>query len=167
VLDNNKKATVDFSIKELKFSTPIALNLLKSMLEINPANRPTAADCLKHEFFTTNQAASMILDDEPMEIDLAGNLNDFKAKYKDIKGGAGAGAMTDSIRFNANPTIKGNIDTYGSVNAMGKGSDAQGNINSFHSINKQAADKGQIGKLKNEGSTKRSSIYKYALTKGG
>ncbi len=159
VLDNNKKATIDFSIKELKCVGPIALSLLKDMLEISPANRPSAAECLKHEYFTSNTAASMVFDNEPEDIDLAGNLKDFKDKYK--KGGG----LTDSIHFNANPTMKGNIDTYGSIN--GKDSTGSNQINSFHSINRKAEQGGQIGKLKNDNGAKRSSIYKYALTKGG
>lgn len=168
VLDNNKKATIDFSIKELKFITPITLSLLKNMLELNPLNRPSAAECLKHEYFTSNQAASLVMDDEEEnEIDHHGNLDNFKAKYKNIGGKGGAGMMTDSIKFNANPTIKGNIDTYGSINGMGKNSNASGQINSFHSINRQGDNKGAVNKLKNDNGSKRSSIYKYALTKGG
>lgn len=32
--------------------SPIALDLLKKMLELNPKNRPSAQECLQHEYFT-------------------------------------------------------------------------------------------------------------------
>lgn len=67
VLENNKKATIDFNIKELKNVTPVALELLKKMLNLNPNFRPSAAECLKHEYFTSVGKASFILDDDEDE----------------------------------------------------------------------------------------------------
>lgn len=67
MLENNKKATIDFNIKELKNVTPVALELLKKMLNLNPNFRPSAAECLKHEYFTSVGKASFILDDDEDE----------------------------------------------------------------------------------------------------
>jgi calcium-dependent protein kinase len=75
VLDNNKKAVIDFNVKELKYITPIALNLLKNMLELDPEDRPTAKEALKHQYFVDKEA-SMIMDDDDVDegIDLSQNL---------------------------------------------------------------------------------------------
>lgn len=165
VLDNNKKAVINFNVKELKFVTPVAMNLLKNMLELNPEDRPTAKDALKHDYFVNKEAASMILDDDEQDegIDLSQNLIQFKQKYRDVK----KGGVTDSIHFNANPTMKGNVDTYGSIRGGSKNSNMSGRIDSFNSVNKQAENK-NIKKLKGDNAAKkRSSIYKYALMKGG
>jgi calcium-dependent protein kinase len=130
VLDNNKKATINFNVKELKYVTPIANDLLRNMLEINPEDRPTALECLKHEYFV-NKEASLIMDDDQEEgIDLSENLTQFKEKYRNVK----QGGVTDSIHFNANPTMNGVVDTYGSINAS---SNKSGNIDSFNSVNRQ------------------------------
>lgn len=51
VLENNKKATINFNIKEMKFITPVANDLLRKMLELNPKDRPSAIECLRHEYF--------------------------------------------------------------------------------------------------------------------
>lgn len=166
VLDNNKKATINFDVKELKYVTPIAQDLLRHMLELAPQDRPTAIECLKHQYFV-NKEASLIMDEVEEEgIDLVQNLTQFKAKYRNIK----AGGVTDSIHFHANPTINGVVDTYGSIKGSGTGSNRSGQIDSFNSTNKQneKANNKAINKLKGENNgSKRSSIYKYALMKGG
>jgi hypothetical protein len=60
------------------------------------------------------------------------------------------------------------VDTYGSIRSGSKQSGISGNINSFNSTNKKAENRA-LTKLKGENSNarKRSSIYKYALMKGG
>jgi serine/threonine protein kinase len=166
VLDNNKKAIINYNVKELKYVTPVAMDLLRNMLELNPDDRPSALDCLKHEYFVNQEAASLILDDEEENgIDLSQNLVNFKEKYKNMK----PGGVTDSIHFNANPTINGVVDTYGSIRGSGsKNSGMSGNINSINSINKsKKGTNKQISKLKGDKAAKRSSIYRYALMKGG
>lgn len=165
MLENNKKATIDFGIKELKNVTPVALDLLKKMLHTNPNLRPTAADCLKHEYFTSIGKASFIFDDEEEEegLDLGQQLHDFKNKHKKFN----PDGSVDSLHFKMNGTMKGITNTYGSFKTDGKQSATMsGYISSFDSVNKKAGDaKSSPMAPGNHGN--RSSIYKYALTKGG
>lgn len=160
VLENNKKAVINFKIKELKNVTPIALDLLKQMLVLDPDMRPTASECLKHEYFVS-QAPSMIFDDEDEEMDYSANLMAFQGKYKGLK----KEALGDSIHFNANPTINGKLDTIDSTMKFGsKGSNMSkntdpGKISSFHGGNKSKTGK-------KDPNAARPSIYKYALMKG-
>lgn len=163
VLENNKKAVINFKVKELKNVTPIAMDLLRKMLELEPDSRPTAAECLKHEYFVS-EAQSMIFDDEDEDLDYAGNLNAFQNKYK----GMDKGALGDSIHFNANPTMNGKLDTIDSTakfnskgSNMSKNTDP-GKIASFHGGNKSKAG----GDKKRDPTAARPSIYKYALMKG-
>ena len=128
------------------------------MLELTPEDRPTAIECLKHEYFVS-QGASLIMDEQDEGIDLSENLVQFKEKYRNLKGG-----VTDSIHFNPNPTMNGVVNTYGSI---GGSSNQSGRIDSFNSVNRAKAQNKAINKLKGENSRKRSSIYKYALMKGG
>ena len=77
----------------------------------------------------------------------------------------GALQAKDSIHFNANPTIKGNVDTYGSITGHSKDSNNSGRIASFNSANR--ANNKALNRVKGEHKgNKRSSIYKYALMKG-
>ena len=78
----------------------------------------------------------MIMDDEEQDegIDLSSNLTQFKQKYRNVK----QGGVTDSIHFNANPTINGVVDTYGSIKSGSRQSGMSGQINSFNSTNKKA-----------------------------
>lgn len=163
VLENNKKAVINFKVKELKNVTPIAMDLLKKMLELEPDNRPTASQCLKHEYFV-NEEKSMIFDDEDEDLDYAANLNAFQNKYKGLK----KDAIGDSIHFNANPTMNGKLDTIDSTakfnskgSNMSKNTDP-GKIASFHGGNKSKAG----GAGKKDPTAHRPSIYKYALMKG-
>jgi len=107
VLENNKRAVINFKVRELKNVTPIAYDLLTKMLELEPENRPTALQCLEHDYFV-NESKSMIFDDE--ETDHFGNLLAFQDKYKGLK----KGALCDSIRFNASPAMNGKVDTINS-----------------------------------------------------
>lgn len=53
VLLSNKSCIVDYNIKEL-FSAPLhARKLLQAMLNVDPEQRFSASECLKHEFFTS------------------------------------------------------------------------------------------------------------------
>lgn len=94
-------------------------------------------------------------------INISQNLAQFQEKYKNLK----KDCVTDSLHFNANPTINGVVDTYGSINASSK----SGNyIDSFNSVNRQKPQNQAIKNLKQQNNArKRSSIYKYALMKGG
>ena len=162
VLENNKRAIIDFNIKELKNVPMIAFNLLHMMLELEPENRPTAKECLEHDYFSNNTFASMVINDELDEgVDLSYNLQVFKEKYGDGKNKNNA--LFDSIKFNANPTMKGNTDTYGSVGGNSQNSKNGGRIDSIDSIKKKGNKQG--GKADNAG--QRSSIYRYALMNGG
>jgi serine/threonine protein kinase len=165
VLENNKKAVIDFAIKELKNVTPVALDLLKRMLNLNPNFRPTAAECLKHEYFSSVGKASFILDDEEeeQEIDYESQMKQFKNKHKKFV----PEGSVDSIHFKMNGTMKGITNTYGSFNkAENKGAPMSGHISSFDSVNKKAEQTKESPKAPaNAG--QRASIYKYALTKGG
>jgi len=164
VLENNKKATIDFNIKELKNVTPVALELLKKMLNLNPNFRPSAAECLKHEYFTNVGKASFILDDDEDEegFDYGQQLHDFKNKHKKFN----PDGSVDSIHFKINGTMKGLTNTYGSFKTDGKTGMNSGYISSFDSVNRKAGDNKASPKAPgNHGN--RASIYKYALTKGG
>lgn len=165
VLENNKKAVIDFGIKELKNVTPVTLDLLKRMLNLNPNFRPSAAECLKHEYFSSVGKASFIMDDEEEEqdIDYEGQLKQFKNKHKQFV----PEGSVDSIQFKMNGTMKGITNTYGSFNKPeNKGADKSGYISSFDSVNKKAEQSKESPKAPaNAGH--RGSIYKYALTKGG
>ena len=169
VLENNKKAVINFEVKELKNVTPAAFDLLRSMLELDPADRLTAAQCLQHEYFIKDQQ-SFIMDDEDDEFqgyNLENNLKNFREKYKGIGVKGGGKGITDSIRFNARPDINGNLDTINSTKFGGsKGSNLSkhtdpGKISSFHSANKSKKQQGGGKDAK-----VRPSIYRYALMKG-
>lgn len=157
VLENNKKAKINFKIKELKKVQKVPMDLLKKMLELDPADRPTAAECLEHEYFATI-GDSFIMDEMEEDTNLAQNLAEFQSKYKGIK----KKGMKDSIHFQ-DPAINGRLDTiHSSIKGgsrgsnMSKGTDP-GKIASFHST------KGKPKAAKGAG--QRESIYKYALMK--
>jgi serine/threonine protein kinase len=141
VLENNKKAVIDFTINELTKVPRVTFSLLQSMLELSPEDRPTAKECLEHEYFSSNTFASLVIEDDVDEgINLHHNIQIFKEKYGDVKN-IDKGAF-DSIKFNANPTIRGNTDTYGSIGGNSHNSKNNGQIDSFNSINRQANAKG-------------------------
>lgn len=166
VLENNKKATIDFGIKELKNVTPVALDLLKRMLNLNPNFRPSAAECLKHEYFTNVGKASFILDDDEDEegFDYGQQLHDFKNKHKKFN----PDGSVDSIHFKMNGTMKGITNTYGSFKTDGKTTGMMsGYISSFDSVNRKAGGDAKASPKAPNNHGNRASIYKYALTKGG
>lgn len=156
VLENNKRAKINFNVKELKKVNPVALDLLKKMLKLDPAERLTAEECLEHEYLA-NGEETIIMDDIEDDTDIAQNLIEFQNKYKGIK----KKGFNDSIHFQ-NPAINGRLDT---VNSSMKGSSRgsnlskatdPGKISSFHS----AKGKGKAGQ---KGGGPRDSIYIYAL----
>lgn len=159
VLENNKKAKINYKIKELKKVNPIALDLLKKMLELDPADRLTAVESLEHEYFDSGEG-TLIMDDmdEDEDTNLAHNIAEFQNKYKGIK----KNHMKDSIHFQ-NPAYQGRLDTiHSSIKGGSRGSNMSkhtdpGKISSFHS-NKGKPKAGKGGK-------NRESIYKYALKK--
>lgn len=166
VLENNKKAKINFKIKELKKVNEIAFDLLKKMLELEPENRLTAVECLKHEYFHSKEG-TLIMDDMEEDTNLAQNLAEFQNKYKGIN----RKGMNDSIHFQ-NPAINGRTDTVNSsmkMNSRGsnmsKGTDP-GKIMSFHSAKGKKTGGGSSKGGAGGGKAQRESIYKYALMKG-
>jgi calcium-dependent protein kinase len=51
VLANNKKADIDFNLPYLKKIDPVALDLLKKMLDLDVEARYSASECLQHDYF--------------------------------------------------------------------------------------------------------------------
>jgi serine/threonine protein kinase len=47
----NKAAMVDFKMSDFLEMEPLALDLIKQLLEREPANRITAKDALRHKYF--------------------------------------------------------------------------------------------------------------------
>lgn len=54
ILNQNKICKIDYKKEKLKFF-PQAVDLMQHMLEIAPEKRYSAADCLKHPFFKSNE----------------------------------------------------------------------------------------------------------------
>ena len=52
VIESNKKAVINFDIEELHSVSSDAMSLLRLMLEVDPEKRLSAADCLRHKFFS-------------------------------------------------------------------------------------------------------------------
>ena len=71
VLKNNKRAIIDFNIKELETVNPTEMNLLRSMLNLNIEKRLTAKECLNHPYFVEEICVGSeenLLDDSSSEI---------------------------------------------------------------------------------------------------
>lgn len=127
------------------------------MLETDPTKRPSAVDCLAHDFFIENDSSPM--DFNPESSNISESLKNFQEKYKfnvkSIKTGKKEQVVNDSIEFRQ-PAINGKTDTVNdSVDFNSKG-----NIYSLHNV-KAGAKGGPANAQKPE--TKRESIYKHAL----
>lgn len=157
ILNKNKQCKIDFSHKALKRVSTSAFDLLKKMLETDPTKRPSAVDCLAHDFFIEND--SQPIDPHPESSNISESLKNFQEKYKfnvkSIKGNKGKEVVNDSIEFRQ-PAINGKTDTVNdSVDFNSKG-----NIYSLHNV--KAGAKGGPANAKG-GEAKRESIYKHAL----
>ncbi|CAD8174344.1 unnamed protein product [Paramecium pentaurelia] len=51
ILKSNKAGHIDFDIKQLSKGPKFLRNLLKKMLKVDPADRYSAEECLKHQYF--------------------------------------------------------------------------------------------------------------------
>jgi len=149
ILNKNKKCIIDYTAKALKKISSSAYDLLKKMLEIDPTKRPSAVDCLSHDFFIENDVLPVEVQEDNQITD---SLKNFQEKYKfntkSIKNNKPVG---DSIEFRTG-VINGKTDTVtDSVDFASKG-----NIYSLHNVKV-----GSKGGAKPE--VKRESIYKHAL----
>jgi len=68
ILNKNKQCKIDFSHKALKRVSTSAFDLLKKMLETDPTKRPSAVDCLAHDFFIENDSQPIDLQPETNNI---------------------------------------------------------------------------------------------------
>lgn len=115
VLQQNKKATIDFNSPDLARVSPLAFDLLKRMLNLDVERRYSASECLNHDYFTDNFDNTLSRRDS---VDHRANLQLLKSKYE-------KGKMThlnDSIKFNLNPDINGRTDTLDAIDSPGGGS---------------------------------------------
>jgi calcium-dependent protein kinase len=140
VLANNKKASIDFKLPYLNKIDPVALDLLKRMLEIDVNKRFTARDCLDHPYFDEDCEHSEIRRDS---VNFNENINLFKEKYRNVK----RSNFKDSIKFNAKPDQNCQYDSFNTASPeMG----VRSRIDSLKGCNSPAK-------------SKRNSIYKQAL----
>ena len=157
VLQNNKKAEIDFSLPYLNKIDKTALDLLKHMLEIDVNKRYSAEECLEHPYFDKETVHSQTRRDS---INLTDNVNLFKEKYKKPR----ESKFTDSIRFNVNPDVNGRTDTFNMVDDSPKTQNRM-RIDSFHSKNILNSPKNSPKALPGMNSPKMSHnpIYRRAL----
>ena len=66
----------NFFIRYNTYSNIQAFDLLKKMLEIDPSKRPSAVDCLSHDFFIEN-------DVQPVEISQDQNITESLKNFKE------------------------------------------------------------------------------------
>lgn len=149
VLQNNKKAVIDFSSKALDRVTPQALNLLVHMLDLDVNKRYSASECLAHEYFSDD---AEFFNQRRNSVDHRANLDLLKSKYERGKNTK----LNDSIKFNLNPDINGRTDTLNAIESPGN--TAQTNkIQSFGS---------RAGIMKGDHPGNKDSIYRRALIGG-
>lgn len=150
VLQNNKKAVIDFSAPALERVAPEALNLLIHMLDLDVGRRFSATECLRHEFLV---GESESVNSRRDSVDLRANIDTLRSKYDKAKNTH----LTDSIKFNLNPDINGKTDTLKAIDSPILGPQ-KFQIQSFGS---------RAGMMRGENSGNRDSIYKRALTGAG
>lgn len=144
ILNQNKACKIDFKNPKLhKF--PNLITLLQKMLEVNPNDRYSAAECLNHPFFKSAEAESVEeLDDEEQ---LLSNLQEFNIKNK-LALAQNNGTEGQSFVARDGGIINGQVNTVSDA--------SEGGITSFKNMGK-----GNRGNP----NAKRESIYKYVLTK--
>lgn len=161
VIESNKRAVINFEIKELSSVPEHAMSLLRNMLEVDPEKRLSAEDCLKHKFFGPELSSASELDSTD-----EGPLHSLSEGMREIKNKINNKFLDDnqdSIHFKLNPTIQGNTDTYGSANKRSPNTIQNQKIFSINSPGPQQQQKQlQIPRVVNA----HSDIYKYALTNG-
>ncbi|CAD8180441.1 unnamed protein product [Paramecium octaurelia] len=75
VVKQNREATIDFTIKYLQNAPQTAIDLLKRMLEKDPAKRITAKQCLEHPYLA--EMNQIMLDDHSNDFIDEGEENDL------------------------------------------------------------------------------------------
>jgi serine/threonine protein kinase len=132
IMKNNKKADIDFNIRELKKFGSSCIDLLKKMLALKGENRITPVEALEHSYFDDytkyKTMISMNLDEEVCEnvdlivaeemantesINLADNFQKIKNRYQPTP----SFRLKNSINFNPNPELYNGIETYSEVNS--------------------------------------------------
>lgn len=79
ILNKNKRAEIDFNHEGLKKISPVAIDLLKNMLIVDPKIRFTAKQCLNHAFFG-NEDHNVTLDGDTDE-SISQHLKNFQQQY--------------------------------------------------------------------------------------
>lgn len=143
ILNQNKACKIDFKNPKLhKYHNLISL--LQKMLEVNPANRFSARECLSHAFFKVTDSESVEeLDDQEA---LLTNLKEFNIKNK-----IPLAKPDDNSSFvvREGGVINGEVNTIADTSS-------QGGIDSFKNVGERGTRNPHA---------KRESIYKYVLTK--
>jgi len=80
ILTKNKLSKVDFSHKGLAKLPAPCLDLLKKMLRVKPEERPSAAECLHHEFLKTDEDSGADLNTNLKEDEVSSHLKEFQEK---------------------------------------------------------------------------------------
>lgn len=78
ILAKNKEADVDFSHKNLSRASPECFDLLKKMLNTNPDERLSAAECLAHHFLSEPEDVYMSL--PSVEEGIGVKIKEFQCK---------------------------------------------------------------------------------------
>ena len=55
ILKLNKKCDIDYDVDAFRDLSKECLDILSKMLDASPVNRPTAAECLAHPWFTAQK----------------------------------------------------------------------------------------------------------------
>lgn len=157
VLTNNRKGTINFDIPELKNQPSIVIDLLKSMLAVEPEKRISAQEALKSQVFVEGSIGDFSKFTSVEDLDT--QLKKFKQKFLTKKKGT-----EDSLHFNTHPDMQHGCDTYQNLSE----NQSTGSNQYIHSIDgantpdKQSVNGGSKGKL--DGDKKKSSnMYKFTL----
>ena len=73
-----KSSKKNFIIRYIVLYNRKAYDLLKKMLEIDPTKRPSAVDCLSHDFFIENDVLPVEVQEDNQITD---SLKNFQEKY--------------------------------------------------------------------------------------